>query len=164
MINLAGVKDCDKDVLGELTIAKIPYLRIGKRANSEVPSEYIGILNGFVFVRAWYYWVVSGYMPLKYAEDLYSSYKELQIRAGGHCGNVSPMEQVTSEKYKRKLKELTCSMSLRELIEWDKSKSLSIDEFDDKSVDCYHIDTQLGLCRFADMIIENKIVTEFVND
>lgn len=82
----------------------------------------------------------------------------------GHCGNVPPMEQVTSKEYKRKLKELTCSMSLRELIEWDKSKTLSIDEFDDKSVDCYHIDTQLGLCRFADMIIENKIVTEFVND
>jgi hypothetical protein len=163
MINLAGVEDCDKDIIQELTIAKIPYLRIGKR-NNEVPSEYIGILNGFVFVRAWYYWTVSGYMPLKYADELYIKYKDLQIRAGGHCGNVAPSEQVTSREHKKRCRDLFTSMPFKELVEWEKTHPLKVEESDEKCVDHYHIDTQLGLCRFAETIIENNIVTEFMND
>jgi hypothetical protein len=163
MINLAGVKDCDKDIIQELAIAKIPHLRIGRR-NNEVTSEYIGILNGFVFVRAWYYWIVSGYMPLKYADELYANYKDLQIRAGGHCGNVPPSEQVTSREHKKRCRDLFASMTLKELVEWEKTYSLKVEESDVKCVDHYHIDTQLGLCRFAEIIIENNIVTEFIND
>ncbi len=51
-------------------------------------------------------------------------------------------------------------MSLKELGEWEKSHQLKVEDFDEKVVEYYHIDTQLGLCKFAELITENNIVTE----
>lgn len=72
MDNLARSKydpEADKKVKEELLIAKIPVLELGIM-DKEVKTKYIGILNGFVFQRAWYYWVVKGNMPLKFAKIL----------------------------------------------------------------------------------------------
>lgn len=124
--------DADEKVKEELLIANIPVLRLGVM-NNEVKTRYIGLLNGFVFVRAWRYWVVKGNMPLKFAKQIYENYKDLNIRVNGDAGNSNPNKNSCREVQD----ELVISM--------------------------YHIDTQLGLCKFAEMIKQNNIYTELSN-
>ena len=159
MINLAGDKKCDTIIREELQIANIPIIELGSYMNSEVSASVIGLLNGFKFKRAWYYWMVDGYMPLKYADYLYDNYEDLNIRVAGHCGNPPPKEWITC-KNKSKL--------LDPLFELYESGKITMDEFniqakeltnaEEPFISSYHIDSQLGLCKFAETIIKNNIM------
>jgi len=52
-----------------------------------------GALLGFTFRRAWYYWMVSGMMPLEVARRLWDDPEgKRSVRVGGHCGCPSPDE------------------------------------------------------------------------
>jgi hypothetical protein len=47
----------------------------------------------FRFRRAWYYWMVSGYVPLNVAMEMYADpVGKKDIRVDGHCGCPSPDE------------------------------------------------------------------------
>jgi hypothetical protein len=95
MINLAGNKDCDKQIHLELTRCGIDIHSI-PLGHSEVPYTLEGRLvfqglTGFVFHRAWYYWMVTGDVPLPVAELLYKDPVGVKdIRVAGHCGCPSP--------------------------------------------------------------------------
>ena len=84
--------DADKKVKEELQIAGIPVVRVGLM-NNEAKTYYIGILNGFVFIRAWYYWIVKGNMPIEYAQYLYDNYQDLNgvkiVELKSNCDKIS---------------------------------------------------------------------------
>ena len=137
----------DKQVKEELEIAKIPVFELPAYMNTEVKTKYIGILNGFAFYRAWRYWVCEGDMPLDVANYIYENYKDLKIRAGGHAGNIEPNREAYNPIYERELRMLSKKVTIEKYLELSKEivDDLSLPRF----VNCYHIDTQLGLCKLA---------------
>lgn len=123
MENLAGKKDCDDVIIGELEKAGITILK-GIKSDGEVLYSSIGVLGEwydakeieksiqkfsgsisikadsmgkyfkYVFVRAWYYWVVRGPVPLPIARKLYEhSIGKKDVRVAGHCDCPSPNEE-----------------------------------------------------------------------
>lgn len=62
--------EIDYKVKEELQIANIPVFRLPYYMNTEVKTKYIGILNGFMFYRAWNYWICHGDMPLDIANEM----------------------------------------------------------------------------------------------
>lgn len=69
MINLAGVATCDETIRTELAAAGIDIVE-GDRRRCGVPYSLTGRLGAFSFRRAWYYWMVSGLMPLEAAKRM----------------------------------------------------------------------------------------------
>lgn len=157
--------DADQKVKEELQIANIPIFKLPSYMHTEVKTRYIGILNGFTFTRAWTYWVCNGLMPLEYANRLYKDYKDLNIRAGGHCGNETPESQSINPIYKKELNEFfeanSQILGIEKCIE--QAKNIIDDKTQPRFVETYHIDTQLGLCKLSQVIKENNIQTEFLN-
>lgn len=156
--------DVDKKVKEELQIAGIPVVRLGV-INNEVKTHYIGILNGFVFVRAWYYWVVRGNMPLEYAQYLYDNYKDLNIRVDGNCGNPPPSEWVRNKDADKLYKPYFNKWKNKEITTEEMDNICKeIDKQGEQVVNTYHIDSQIGLCKFAEVIRENNIQSEIIED
>lgn len=151
----------DNEVKNELLIANIPVFELPTYMNAEVKTRYIGLLNGFMFYRAWTYWVCCGDMPLKEAQYIYDNYKDLKIRAGGHCGNVEPESQSYNPIYKKELSKLIKKYDVSEYLE--RAKNIVDDKTLPRFVDIYHIDTQLGLCKLAQFIREHNIRCELKN-
>ena len=167
MDNLARSKfdsDANKKVKEELQIAGIPVVDIGYLDN-EVKTNYIGILNGFVFIRAWSYWVVKGNMPLEYAQYLYDNYKELDIRTAGMAGNDLPEKWAKNKDYNKLMKPYVDKLMNKEItIEELEKISEEISSQGEQVIDTYHIDTQLGLCKFVEVIKNNNIQSEIIED
>lgn len=156
--------DADKKVKEELQIAGIPAIRLGV-INNEVKTHYIGILNGFVFVRAWYYWVVRGNMPLEYAQYLYDNYKDLNIRVDGNCGNPPPSEWARNKDADKLYKPYINQWKNKEITTEELERLCKeIDKQGKQVIDTYHIDTQFGLCKFAEVIKKNNIQSEIIED
>lgn len=161
LINLAHRDynyDADKEVKNELLIANIPVFKLPGYMNTEVKTRYIGLLNGFVFDRAWTYWVCCGDMPLNESQYIYDNYKKLKIRAGGHCGNVEPATVSYNPVYEQELCNLLDKYDVPEYLE--RAKNIVDDKALPRFVDTYHIDTQLGLCKLAQVIREHNITCE----
>lgn len=156
--------EADNKVKEELQIAGIPAVRVG-RIDNEVKTYYIGILNGFVFIRAWSYWIVRGYMPLEHAQYLYDNYKELNIRVCGHCGNLSPQKWSKNKETSKLFKPYVDKMLDGEITREELNKIYEeIKSQGEQVIDMYHIDTQLGLCKFAEVIKNNNINTDIIED
>lgn len=156
MRNLAGDKDCDVYIREELEKAGITLYNLKKPGRSEVPYTIFGGLGGkplsdeekdfmdrhglmieviknnssFIFTRAWYYWCVSGYVPLNIAVEMYENPNgKKDIRVAGHCGCPPPSEQLVLHK--------VCGMDV---------------------VNSYHIDTQEGLNYFVETLKKYNLV------
>lgn len=156
MKNLAGDRECDAIISEELEKAGIISFKLREIGRSEVPYTIYGTLGGqlltedensfmehygftenaakkstsFVFRRAWYYWIVEGYVPLFVAEEIYKNPNgRKDIRAGGHCGCLPPSEQLV--RYK------VCGMDV---------------------VNNYHIDTQEGLNYFVKTLKKHNLI------
>lgn len=156
--------DADKKVKEELQLAGIPVVRIGL-INNEVKTYYIGILNGFVFIRAWYYWVVKGNMPLEYAQYLYDNYKDLDIRVAGDCGNPPPKQWAKNIDYKKLTKPYIQKFLDKEITGKELEQiGEEIAAQGEQVIDLYHIDTQLGLNKFVEIIKTNNIQTDIIED
>ena len=94
MKNLAGVKNCDTFIKRELTAAGIPCIS-EDHSHQEVSAKIAGQLGPFHFVRAWYYWVVDGPVPLEVAQKLYKDPLGLQdVRVVGYADNTPPEQWV----------------------------------------------------------------------
>ena len=154
MRNLAGVEDCDIHIRKELEKAGIMPLTLRELGRSEVPYTVFGCLGAkplsdeeqryfdrmgttpefartmgsFVFVRAWYYWCVSGFVPLVVAEEMYEERKE-DVRSGGDCACRPPATWKTRHKF--------CGMDV---------------------VNSYHIDTQEGLNYFVQTMKKHSLI------
>jgi hypothetical protein len=166
--NLAGVKDCDKQIELELRRAQIEVVH-GERSKGEVPYSITGKLGEFTFRRAWYYWVVNGMMPIEVARRLYADpVGRRDVRVGGHCGCPAPDEYGSlwlNPEGKRILKTKEkegCEGYLKSDSEVMRSiayKILAENVFADTPsavgrgfVDLYHIDSAEGLQLFADAV------------
>ncbi|MFZ1258491.1 MAG: hypothetical protein WAQ25_03410 [Candidatus Saccharimonas sp.] len=93
MMNLAGNTDADRQIGYELRLADIPIVdaTAEEAKYSEVPFTLAGQLGEFRFLRCWYYWEVTGKLPLHVANLLYAdSIGKRDVRVAGHCGRPSP--------------------------------------------------------------------------
>ena len=90
MQNLAGVPRATELITEELKRLDIPIID-SKEPIDEPKSLVYGQLGDYIFKRAWYYYKVSGDVPLNVAEELYSTLIGKQdIRVVGHCGCPHP--------------------------------------------------------------------------
>ena len=169
MKNLAGVPTCDQDIRIELATAGIPAVVTGK-TRSEVPYTVTGHLGVFDFRRAWYYWCVSGPVPLEVAKELYADPAgEKDVRVVGHCGCPPPeapwltwrdedgKELVPQNQYSE-----YCALFKDKADEFIKEQNIRFSDDptrDGKAfVENYHIDTQEGLNLFAATLKKFKLV------
>lgn len=93
MRNLAGTKDCDDYTHQELEQAGIEIRRF-PISSGEVPSKLIGYLNGWIFTRAWRYWVAEAndtMLRFEFADGLHERYGN-EVRVDGHCGAPAPRD------------------------------------------------------------------------
>lgn len=123
MKNAAGDVNCDVYIRQELEAANIPVTEHEfLRSKGEVPSAIIGILDGWTFRRAWYYWIAQSdksVLLFQYADSLHEKHGQ-QVRVDGHCACPSPRE-------------------------WNKEQWCI-------GVNLYHVDSQEGLIALADAI------------
>ena len=95
MKNAAGDKNCDEYLRQELEKAGIEIIELGFPVRQEVPASIVGILNGWTFKRAWYYWVAKAgegvALPFEIAEELHEQHGQA-VRVSGHCGCPAPRE------------------------------------------------------------------------
>ena len=157
--------ECDPYIELELKLAGINVVE--KETKGEVPTKYIGELEGFTFERAWYYWIVKGNVPLELANEMYENpIGKKDVRVTGHCGCPAPEE--CARKMDLNGKEL-CNKSELDDIKSEKIKKALIDDpklkwVDDKSkngqlfVTSYHIDSWQGLKLFADTVKRIPVV------
>jgi hypothetical protein len=158
MINLAGIETCDQTIKEELSLSGIEIVNIGKM-NREVPASIIGKCNNFIFKRAWYYWVVEGYLPLEQANYLFENFKHLNIRVNGNHEDTKPIEWCQPKNM-----DNVASGFFQDLM----NKKITQEEFEEKCkeiksqgeqfVKSYHIDTQDGLNAFVKVVKENNII------
>jgi hypothetical protein len=164
--NLAGDKKCDVQILGELEKAGINVIQHNKALDNEVTASITGQLGRFTFVRGWYYWIVSGRMPIDAARKMYADPNgRKDVRVAGHCGCPPPEEwtnwfdpkshrRILTMKQKAELEEYANSDS-ESMNEIAKASLKEYDFAEDPSlvgegfVDTYHIDTQEGLNLFT---------------
>jgi hypothetical protein len=87
----------------------------------------------FIFCRAWYYWIVTGFVPLHVAEELYADpIGKKDVRVSGHCGCPAPKE-------------------------WIKDRQLIAGH---QCVESYHIDSQEGLNLFVRTLRAHSLVDD----
>lgn len=162
MQNLAGNPRCDEVIRRELSVARIDIVTVPK-GNSEVPFTLTGKLGDFTFYRAWYYWVVKGPMPLKYALELYADPAgRHDVRVAGHCACPPPeapwitwRDADGNEVLHMKEKAGIDDFIQKGYIKPEQMKGRRFDEHPENFhgfVDSYHIDSEVGLRLFADMI------------
>lgn len=61
-----------------------------RKNSGEVKTSIIGVLHGWEFKRAWYYWICSGPgIPLEYAQLLHDQHGKY-VRVDGDAGCVDP--------------------------------------------------------------------------
>jgi len=112
------------------------------------------------FTRAWRYWHVGGKIPLALARKVYAK-EGNGVRAGGHGYNQPPEEHV--EYYLPDGRAITTYDSLKEFEKfqslWDKNAHDRVVYFSIPNgceyVTMYHIDSQEGLSRFAEILLES---------
>lgn len=163
MKNLAGDKDCDRFVERELLRCGIEIVRDQER-RGEVPASITGKLGRFTFRRAWYYWVVNGFVPLAVAEKLYAHpVGREDIRVDGDCTCPHPAERAkyycadgkhilgldqkpTSEQLA--LEGLSGEIYRKIQAEYVFAETPALVAHT-SGVDLYHIDSELGLYIFT---------------
>ena len=166
MKNLAGNKECDKMIIRELGEAgitvfhginsrgEVPYSAIGvlgewydakkieKKVQAFPPLKKLIQADDmkryfkYTFVRAWYYWVATGPIPLSVARLLYNNpVGKKNIRVAGHCGCPPPDKEKDG------------------VLLWAGPYEGPYDE-EGAAVYTYHIDSQEGLNLFIGTIKE----------
>lgn len=164
MRNLAGDKDCDRSIERELIVARIPLKKVElDPVHREVPYTLEGELGKFTFQRAWYYWVAHGPMPLKNALELYADPAgRRDVRVTGHCMCPPPEKpwitwrddqgkEVIPMKEKAQIDDFIAKGHILP----EQMKNRRFDEQPDNFngfIESYHIDSEVGLRLFADMI------------
>lgn len=178
MINLAGNKQADQHIKEELYLAGIEA--IPAEAKGEVPYTIEGRVGNWRFRRAWYYWVATvehrqDGLPVEAALELNNTPHPVcetdtlgfEVRAGGHAGGIEPDgyvaqpvqgdeldEKLLALGYKKEKHTLGktvwegININFGEMADLCKSGKLDVERY----VDCYHIDTQVGLLEFVNFI------------
>lgn len=96
--------DTDDILRAELKAAGIPTMQeadgkppefmadLIRSSSGEVKTSVQGVLHGWVFKRAWYYWTAQGPgIEFEAATRLHEKHGQT-VRVAGHCGCPSPLE------------------------------------------------------------------------
>lgn len=139
MRNLAGDKECDREIRRELERARIPAVIDEEINHPEVKARFRGRLGEFVFTRHWTYWGAYGPVPLEVARELYADpVGATDIRVAGHCGRPPPEPPW--------------------LHRWRDGRRVTGDARGGVlCVDRYHIDTEVGLRLFVDTLRKHRL-------
>lgn len=174
MRNLAGNNRCDEYIRDELMRARIDIVGHPAPGKDEVPASIMGKLGAFTFQRGWYYWIVSGELPIEVARELWADPEgRATVRAAGRAGGSDPDNHVqwfdaddnvvevdpTGEQEK----ETRAFVARHPNIDmYDVRHVRSLDDIPDRSgvIDCYHIDDQAGLRLFADTLRKHGLAAE----
>ena len=177
MKNLAGDSDADLFIEEELYLAGIETIKL--ESEGEVPFSIAGRIGNWRLHRAWTYWVATveflkDGLPLKPAMELHNKPDPVNpdqhlgqvIRSGGHCGCPAPDEygadpdyddknfndQLKALGYKEEYWEVldrsTINITCGEVSELCKEGKIKTKLY----VQCYHIDSQVGLKEFASFL------------
>ena len=132
----------------------------------KIDGEYIIDINPFLIFRSRIIGLRTNiddyYALIDTANEIYKKYKELNIRAGGHCGNEPPITQSYNPIYEKEMEEYRDKVGLNEFIKTCKDV-IHDDGTQPRFVDTYYIDTQLGLCKLAETIINKNVTCEMKN-
>lgn len=166
MKNLAGEIECDRQMGLELGYAGIPVVEATayELRHSEVPFTVAGQLGPYRFRRAWYYWVVTGPVPLKIAIELYRDpVGRRDVRVVGHCACPPPEDPWLV--YRRSLdgkqlvtREVWKQFEKFTIVDLTKVRDKTYEQCDDPKtegeayVESYHIDSEEGLKLFAQTV------------
>lgn len=102
-------------------------------------------------------------MPLENAQYLYDNYKDLDIRVAGDAGNPPPKEWAKNKDYDKLIKPYINKLRNKEITTEElENISKEIASQGEQVVDSYHIDTQLGLCKFVEVIKNNNIHSDII--
>lgn len=97
------------------------------RVKTEVPYSLIGELGGLKFTRAWYYWVAKGLIPLDVAEELYADPVGITDIRVAGHAGCPPPAM------------------------WSRTTAAG------RFVESYHIDSEIGLRVFADIVKASRL-------
>lgn len=133
----------------------------------------MGKLGTFTFQRGWYYWIVSGNLPIELARELWQDPEgRATVRAGGYAGGRDPDEQVRwfdadgrplfVDPTGKKEAEDRAFCERHKLGPIAERYVRSLDEVPDRRgfVEQYHIDDQAGLRLFADTLRKHGLIPE----
>lgn len=157
-------EDFTETILEELYLADIPAIK--------VYDKYIGQIGKWILERRSTYWSAKvenerDGLTLESALLLHNKKRpplnEYRlggvIRCGGHAGAPSPDVYGADVIFDDKLREQMISlenkygkMTFDDVLQYEKKGEIKIERF----VNCYHIDTQIGLNEFA-KFLKNKI-------
>jgi len=175
MRNLAGHEQATEYCTEELKRCGIRVVEA--EVKGEVPSRVIGKLGPFTFRRAWYYWVVKGPTPLHVAIELYANYVgKKDIRVDGHCGCPAPISPWITWCNPETGREIIEESRREGFLKTPYNKGDRTDEqylqdtcdrmnweFGDPQkgrpfVNCYHIDSELGLYIFVKTLEQHGVI------
>ena len=164
MENLAGDSSCDSVIRKELSEAKIPMRDVGP-SRREVPYTVEGRLGPIKFWRAWYYWIVEGYIPLNIAAEIYANpIGRRDVRTDGYAGNYDPEKWVIHirkeyDKYAPYIESGGLPPDIGHVFGKDPEKARqsfleTMEKLKRESefITCYHIDSQEGLNFFVEIV------------
>ena len=147
-------------VRAELKRAGIPQIALPAYMHTEVKTNVIGLLNGFVFHREWRYWVCTGDMPLDCAHEIFEEMSHWGVQAAGSTLGSKPsgycpkMQNMMSEKAEElQAAGYSTNEVIAELEKLQDQENPSWPRF----VQEYHIDTSEGLEAFAAYIFNNNV-------
>lgn len=116
-----------------------------------------------------YYFVVGGKVPLNVAEELYENrIGRTDIRVAGHCGCPPPAKWTTTHKdgkevlvddenlrtFREKHPDLYAELIVKyEIVSDEEWETLP------KFIDCYHIDSELGLLIFLQILNKHNLIS-----
>ena len=165
MRNLAGDPQATEICTSELTRCRIPIVPADNVG--EAPTTVMGRFGDkYTFRRAWYYWVVTGKVPLAVAQQLYAHPVAKAIRVAGHCGCPAPEDpwlvyydgtgrQVLDIKEQAQFEKLAADGSSETAQRVGKEGLVEYRFEADRTpfaayVENYHIDSELGLYVFVE--------------
>lgn len=179
MINLAvsnpsihQIKKINSIIIDELETAKIDVVaNLNMLDHSEVPTHLTGKYYDLTFQRYWRYWVVDGYMPLDFAQEIYATdIGKKYIRAGGHGQSLSPETQakllnihdkryvIDDDKYENYCNDCKEFSSILNDLKTKFIRKSECSENDMKLyILSYHIDSQEGLNLFKEIAEKHSI-------
>jgi hypothetical protein len=90
----------DSKVVEELRNAGIEIEKVERLFDKEVPTQYVGHLGQYSFIRGWIYWIVIGDTNKDLAMKIYNDpVGRKVIRTNGFAGNISPEDQYKVDSY-----------------------------------------------------------------
>ena len=94
-----GIAAVDRLLEEELFCAEIDVVRADEPYDNEVTTHITGELCGFIFSRAWRYWVVKGPMPMDLAKKIHAHPFGLQVRVKGHAAAPDPEQYCSGQAF-----------------------------------------------------------------